>query len=172
MTQTGEAKQLRHAARAIILDQQDAVLLCRFRLPHPAVPTGARGVWAMPGGGLEPGEDVLQALRRELLEETGLTLGIDPPHVWRQEVFASEIGGDKDGIRNDYFLVPVPRFAPRGLLSEDEIAAEGISEMRWWTLADIAAYDGADLFSPRDPTMPLTRLIEGVIPPAPILLGL
>jgi hypothetical protein len=38
-------------------------------------------VWVAPGGGVEPGEPALTALRRELLEEVGLVLGTDPPHV-------------------------------------------------------------------------------------------
>jgi ADP-ribose pyrophosphatase YjhB (NUDIX family) len=41
---------LRHSARAVILDENDRVLLCRFATPHPAVPAGARFVWAAPGG--------------------------------------------------------------------------------------------------------------------------
>ena len=80
MDQTAGEPRLRRAVRAVILAEDDHVLLCRFSLPHPAVPTGATVVWAAPGGGIEPGELPLEALRRELLEETGLVLDADPPH--------------------------------------------------------------------------------------------
>src|ERR1051325_5422137 len=95
----------RHSVRAIILDEGDHVLLCRFVFPHPAVPNGAQAVWAAPGGGVEPGEDRLSALRRELREETGLIAAVDPPHVWHQIVLAADQPPGFDGLVNDYFLI-------------------------------------------------------------------
>ena len=44
--------------------------------------------------------------------------------------------------------------------------------MRWWRHADIAAYAGSDLFSPRDIATPLAALIAGDLPATPVLLGL
>jgi hypothetical protein len=73
---------------------------------------------------------------------------------------------------NDYFLVRVIHFDPRGALSDDDLAAEHISAMRWWRLRDIAAYDGPDLFSPRDLATVLPALVAGDIPVTPLLLGL
>lgn len=162
----------RHAVRALILADGDRVLLCRFSFPHPAVPTGATVVWAAPGGGVERGELPLEALRRELHEETGLVVDTDPPHVWHQEVATPGRPDGYDELVNDYFLVRTTLFEARGALSDDELAAEHISEMRWWRHSDIAGYDGPDLFSPRDIATPLAALIAGDIPATPVRMGL
>ena len=162
----------RWAVRAIILSEHDSVLLCRFHIAHPAVPLTATGLWAAPGGGVEAGESALGALRRELLEETGFVLDTEPPHIWHQEIAGLARDEGYDGVINDYFLVRTARFEPRGALSDDELAAENISGMRWWSLDEIADYPGPDLFSPRDLVTPLAALIAGEIAGDPVLLGL
>lgn len=160
---------LRHSVRAVILDEAGRILLCRFANPEPA---GTVVVWAAPGGGVEPGETLLAALRRELLEEVGLKVDADPPHVWHQQVMAPGHAPGYDGVINDYFLVRTASFQPRGSLSDDELAGENIVGFHWWPPREIAGYRGSDLFSPRDLATPLAALITAGIPAAPVSLGL
>lgn len=159
---------LRHSVRAIILDEQDRVLLCRLAVPRPKDAI----VWAAPGGGIERDETPFAALRRELREEVGLSLDSEPPHVWRQEVVAPGYAAGHAGVRNDYFLVRTTTFPPRGTISGNDLSAEHITGFRWWPLPDIASYDGPDLFSPRDLATPLTALLANGTPTRPLPLGL
>ncbi|MER5323288.1 NUDIX domain-containing protein [Streptosporangium roseum] len=159
---------LRHAVRAIVLDGDDRILLCRFAIPEPA----GTIVWAAPGGGVERGETPLAALRRELHEEVGLAVDTDLPHVWHQQVVAPGHAAGYDGVVNDYFLVRTASFDPCGAMSDDELAAENIDGFRWWRLRDIADYRGSELFSPRDLATPLAALIASGVPARPVPLGL
>jgi 8-oxo-dGTP diphosphatase len=66
-------------AVGVLMDPQGRFLLTS----RPAGKVYA-GYWEFPGGKLEPGETVEQALRRELHEELGI--GIGPAHPWQVEL--------------------------------------------------------------------------------------
>ena len=63
-----------------VLCRADGAYLLTTRPPGKAY----AGYWEFPGGKLEAGESVEQALRRELQEEIGVTIGAAP--VWRSSV--------------------------------------------------------------------------------------
>ncbi|MEM9010314.1 MAG: NUDIX domain-containing protein [Pseudomonadota bacterium] len=61
-----------HRGAVVLLEDGHGRLLMQLRDDFPHV--GAGGLWSLFGGGIEPGETILEAARRELQEETGLTL--------------------------------------------------------------------------------------------------
>ena len=67
----------RSAGRVLLRDDQGRVLLIRFVLPS----SRAEGMtfWAAPGGGVEAGETLLEAARRELQEELGIAVPLEGP---------------------------------------------------------------------------------------------
>jgi 8-oxo-dGTP diphosphatase len=66
-------------AVGVLIDAQG-----RFLLTSRPVGKVFAGYWEFPGGKLEPGESVDEALRRELHEELGITIGAATP--WRVEL--------------------------------------------------------------------------------------
>lgn len=75
----------RQAATVVLLRPDRSVFIIR-RLRGMAF----GGMWAFPGGALEPGETPGEAAVRELFEETGVTIGAEalvPWHRWLTPVF-------------------------------------------------------------------------------------
>ena len=68
MSEAGPGLTIRPGGAAAVLDGRGRVL------PHRRVVGGGR---APPGGAVEPGEDLLAALHREVYEETGLAVLVE-----------------------------------------------------------------------------------------------
>jgi 8-oxo-dGTP diphosphatase len=66
-----EINTFRLAVKGFIVDDGDLLVLQRIEDEVQAA-----GIWELPGGRLEPGEDPFDGLRREIDEETGLS--VDP----------------------------------------------------------------------------------------------
>ena len=62
----------RLAVRALILHENRLLLV-------NAYPGGVSDLWAVPGGGVEPGASLPENLAREVHEETGLTIAVGAP---------------------------------------------------------------------------------------------
>jgi 8-oxo-dGTP diphosphatase len=62
----GQRYALRRGAYAVLLSGKD-VLLTYQEAPEPE--------FQLPGGGIDPGESLVRALRREVFEETGWSIG-------------------------------------------------------------------------------------------------
>ncbi|MDF8265122.1 NUDIX hydrolase [Luteipulveratus flavus] len=139
---TSTQPRIRQAVRAIVLDRDRHVLLVHFDWPGLDVPGG---FWACPGGGIEEGEQPEDALRRELGEEVGL---LDPPigpAVWRKTHLFSMDGWD--GQTDTFHPVVVERFEPRPAMTTEQLAAERVHDIRWWSPNDLRT--AGVTFSPR-----------------------
>jgi ADP-ribose pyrophosphatase YjhB (NUDIX family) len=152
---------LRIAVRAVVLDPADRILLVRFQWPE-------RSVWAPPGGGIDPGETDQHALVRELAEECGLRgFGLGPC-VWTREHWFPDMPG-WGGQAERHYLVRTEAFTPAPEFTAEELAAEGMVEQRWWTLAELAA--SAELFAPRRLPELVRELVEHGPSPEPLDVG-
>lgn len=159
--------RLRPAARALILDPEDRVLLVRFSFPWVDYP-----VWALPGGGLEPGEDAEAGVRRELAEEVGLVDVELGPVVWIREARWRQASQSTpyDGQRETIYLVRVPAFAPAPQLDAEALRREHVTGIRWWTTAEMAA-ERLARFAPLDLHDRLDALLRDGPPTEPVRLG-
>ena len=157
--------RIRQAVRAAVLDLDDRIMLVRFEFPTVTV-------WATPGGGQELGEDDEATLRRELDEELGLRDALIGPHIWTRPIVIPFLDGSWDGQRDHVYLVRTPVFTPAPTMTWDELVAERVHELRWWTVPDLlaAAADGVS-FAPRDLPALVAELVANGPPAVPFDVG-
>ncbi|HEY9248755.1 MAG TPA: NUDIX domain-containing protein [Rariglobus sp.] len=114
---------LKISARVVIVDAAGCVLVVR-RVPTS---THFEGQWEFPGGKTDEGEEVEHALRREVLEETGLVLRL-----------GRVLGADE-------FSLPGKRIAVLFLEAAPTAGAVRLSEehdaFRWVTPAELPSLD-------------------------------
>lgn len=90
----------------LIFDEDDRVLMLRTEEPRTGL-----GLWGPVGGGIEAGEDVHTAARREIAEETGqrgVALGAE---LWRRRHTYTWLGEVRDS-RERWFMARVRHFVP------------------------------------------------------------
>jgi len=135
----------RQAGRAILRDSTGRVLLIHFVLPNMTF-------WATPGGGVEPGETVLQAAHRELQEELGIAVALEGPV--HQAVGIFEFEGALIENTDNFFAGRwdgVPH-----LMGATESESAALIEARWWTIEDVE--QTREAIFPRDLAQVMRRL--------------
>jgi 8-oxo-dGTP pyrophosphatase MutT (NUDIX family) len=152
--------RLRPAVRALILSDTLEVLLVHFKL-------ATANFWATPGGGVESTESELDALHRELREEVGLHDPVIEGPIWKREhVFPMK---HWDGQADCFYLVRTQRFSPKPVMTTEELLAEGVVDMRWWSASDMDA--SSEEFSPRELARLLRDLMAHGAPATPLTIG-
>jgi predicted amidohydrolase len=145
---------IREAVRCLIVDREGRALLLHYTDSQ----LGA-SCWVPPGGGLNPGEDHLTALRRELREElarddflVGPWIGCRCHTFWIDRWITQRerwVLGTADPFEVD----------PSHVAS---LAVEGIHEMRWWSAAEMRS--AGLLTALRDLPALMDRITDGKLP--------
>ena len=118
---------------AIILDGERILLVQRARPP-------LQGYWSLPGGVLEVGETLIEGIRREVREETGLE--VEPVYV--VEIFERIIRDAEGAPEYHYVLIDYVCRVVSGSLC----AADDVCQAEWAPRSALSQY----------------RLTEGTLP--------
>jgi predicted amidohydrolase len=145
---------VREAVRCLLVDPAGRALLVRY-----ADERAAGDWWGVPGGGLDPGEDHLAAVRRELREELARDdLAVGPWIGRRCHTFWL---GRWMTQRERWVLCRAEPFEvdPAHVRT---LAAEAIRELRWWSAGELRAE--GPVATPRDLPDLLDRIAGGDLP--------
>lgn len=129
------ALRLRRAARLIVLDLDTRALMFRYDVP------GRPPFWVTAGGECEPDESFEDAARRELFEETGIT--VDPgAQIARMTPEFITVEGEPVQADERFFLVRVAE-ARIDTAGQTELEQQLMTRHRWFTLAELESWDEA-----------------------------
>lgn len=108
------------AVGAIVLREDNLLMVRRGNEP-------GKGLWSLPGGRVEHGEYLADALRREVSEETGLDVTVG------ELVGIFEVVGETHYVILDFFARPEGEVSPQ--------AGDDVDEVRWVPLNEVSSLE-------------------------------
>jgi nucleoside triphosphatase len=116
----------------VIQNERDEYLICR----KPVTRGVFAGQWALPGGGIEPGERMTDALRREVGEEVGLAIHSIRPLFFKDGEYPKLY---PDGSQEDVYMIFL-LFACRAAGTAVKLGEE-FEACAWVSPAELGSYD-------------------------------
>lgn len=113
---------------AVIVDEEERVLLTRRSIPP------FKDLWVMPGGKIDLGEPLLDALKREVREEVGIEVDVDD----LIDVFEHVTPGE------DKYHFVIIYYLCRPLSCSIVHNEDEVSEVAWVAFPDLASYHLAE----------------------------
>jgi 8-oxo-dGTP pyrophosphatase MutT (NUDIX family) len=158
---------VRVAARVILVDPQDRILLLAARDP-----ADGRVVWFTPGGGVEEGETLEQAARRELSEE--IPQAAHAPlrgPVWKRHRAEFSWNGKRISQTEWFFVGRIEQPLDAANIRVGGAEEEFFAGARWASVTDLAAWTPDEIMAPRRLPELLSALLAGNWPAEPIDTG-
>jgi 8-oxo-dGTP diphosphatase len=113
----------------VVIDGDRVLLVRRAREP-------LKGQWSLPGGVVEVGEKLADAVRREIAEETGLAVRV----AGIVKVLERITRDRQKRVKYHYVLVDFLCHVETGVLRAKLKASDDASEARWVPRRDLAKY--------------------------------
>jgi 8-oxo-dGTP diphosphatase len=116
----------------VIIEEGRALLIRRGSEP-------LLGEWSIPGGMLELGETLEQGVARELLEETGLTVGVIELIEVFDRIYLESTPGANDGKKGPRFHYVIVDYLCERLAGE-AVAGSDVTDVAFVREEDLAKY--------------------------------
>ncbi len=114
------------AVGAIVADGERILLIQRGHAP-------SKGLWSIPGGRVELGETLPQALRREIQEECGLDVAVGDLAIVLDRVTRDAAGN----VRSHYLILDFWATPTSGHASPVVTASSDAADVGWFTLPEV-----------------------------------
>jgi ADP-ribose pyrophosphatase YjhB (NUDIX family) len=152
----------RRVSRVVLLDPAERILLIHGFDP----PDTSLTWWITPGGGVEAGESLADAARREVAEETGITGFELGPVVWRR--YAAFDFAGKRVVSDEWHHLGRTGTTETDTSGRTALERATTTGVRWWSAAELL--DTRELVYPEGLGRLLTALVEDGPPAVPLML--
>lgn len=152
----------RPTARVLLFDPEGRILLMRGRMNR-----AAPSFWFTVGGGIDPGETLLEAVVREVREETGFEVADVGPVVWLREGLL-ETADDGPLLFKESYVVARCGGGEPSRTGWQALEQELCDDLRWWTFEEIRTTE--ETLFPEGFADLLPDILEGRYPEAPLVI--